>query len=67
MADTPELPEQPAICFLFRRKELMPDGSIGAVFIGEFAGDRGKDLRLTIAQAKTLRDQLIRNLEGESL
>lgn len=50
--------EQPTIAFLYRRAELMPDGSIGAIFIGEFAGDRSKDIRLTIAQAKTLREQI---------
>ena len=58
--------EQPTLAFMYRRKELMPDGSIGAVFIGEFAGDRSKDLRLTVAQALTLRDQLDRILGKES-
>lgn len=57
--------EQPTICFLVRRKELMPDGSIGAVHLGEFAGDREKDLRLTIAQAKTVRDQLVAALRND--
>lgn len=53
---------QPSISFLFKRTELMPNGSIGAIFIGEFGGDRDKDLRLTIAQAVTLRDQITRAL-----
>jgi hypothetical protein len=48
------LNEQPTIALLIRRRELMPDGSLGAVFIGEFGGDRAKDLRLTFAQANTL-------------
>jgi hypothetical protein len=55
---TKNLKEQPTIAFLFKRSEIMPDGSLGAVHIGEFAGDRDKDLRLTLAQAATLRDQL---------
>lgn len=52
----------PVISFLYRLDELMPDGSVGAIFIGEFGGDRGKDLRLTIAQARTLADQITRNV-----
>jgi len=50
--------EQPVISVLFRKAEIMPDGSIGAVYLGEFAGDRSKDLRLTLAQARTLGEQL---------
>jgi hypothetical protein len=54
MPNDEEIIEQPTTTLLIRRRELMPDGSLGAVFIGEFAGDRTKDLRLTFAQAITL-------------
>lgn len=50
--------EQPTLSLLVRRKSLMPDGSIGEVAIGEFAGDRSKDLNLTFAQARTLALQI---------
>jgi hypothetical protein len=56
---------QPVLSLLIRRAEIMPDGSIGAVYIGEFAGDRSKDLRLTLAQGRTLAAQLVKAL-GEA-
>jgi len=59
--------EQPTISVLFRQQELMPDGSLGAVFIGEFAGDRSKDLRLTIAQAQTLADQITQKVGNHTI
>lgn len=49
---------QQTLAFLFRRKSLMPDGSIGEVVIGYFGGDRSKDLNLTFAQARTLANQI---------
>lgn len=52
--------EHPTISFLKKSAEIMPDGSLGAVYIGEFAGDRSKDLRLTFAQARTLAEQITR-------
>lgn len=55
---TPQTDEQHTIAFFVKRSEIMPDGSLGAVHIGEFAGDRSKDLRLTLAQAKTLANQI---------
>jgi hypothetical protein len=59
--------EQPTISVLFRRQELMLDGSLGAVFIGEFAGDRSKDLRLTVAQAQTLADQITQKVGNHTI
>lgn len=50
--------EQPTMAFLVKRRALMPDGTVGCVQIGEFAGDRSKDLELTYAQAKTLAKQI---------
>ena len=52
--------EQPTISLLVNRKDLMPNGSIGSVCLGEFAGDRSKDLRLTFEQANTLVLELIK-------
>jgi len=67
MSETPKsLEEQPVFTLLYRRAELMPDGSIGAVFIGEFGGDRSKDLRLTVAQAQTLADQITQKVGNHS-
>lgn len=54
--------DQPIIAFIYKSKSIMPDGSIGSIEIGEFSGDRSKDLCLTLAQAKTLRDQISRIL-----
>lgn len=51
--------EQPTITLLVRKAEIMPDGSLGCVAVGEFAGDREKDLRLTFAQARTLTRELV--------
>lgn len=51
-------PEQPTLSFLVKRAAIMPDSSIGCVLIGEFAGDRSKDLELTLAQARTLAKQI---------
>lgn len=50
--------KQPTVALLIKRAEIMPDGSLGAVHIGEVGGDRSKDLRLTLAQAKTLAEQI---------
>lgn len=50
---------QPTLSFLVRRRSFMPDGSVGEVAIGEFGGDRGKDLNITFAQARTLAKQII--------
>jgi hypothetical protein len=50
--------EQPTLSVLFRKRALNPDGSIGAVEIGEFDGDRAKDLSLTYRQAKSLAKQI---------
>jgi hypothetical protein len=50
--------KQPTLAFLVKRKSLMPDGSIGEVLIGEFGGDRSRDLNLTFAQARTLAKQI---------
>ena len=62
-----EQAEQPVISLLIRQAEIMPDGSLGVVAIGEFAGDREKDLRLTFAQAKTLVRELVSRGFGPQL
>jgi hypothetical protein len=59
--------EQPTISILFKRAAIMPDGSMGAVLIGEFAGDRSKDLCLTIAQAQTLADQITQHVGNHTI
>lgn len=55
--------EQPVLSVLYRHAAIMPDGTLGCVDIGEFAGDRSKDLHLTVAQARTLAEQLDRMLK----
>lgn len=44
--------------FLYRRTEILPDDSIGAIFIGESDANRQFDLRISLTQAKTLRNML---------
>lgn len=61
----PLIEGQPTLSVLVRRGEMMPDGSIGAVFIGEFGGERYKDLRITLAQARTLADQITKTVGPE--
>jgi hypothetical protein len=53
-----EPPRQPNLAFLVTQRRIMPDGSIGCVQIGEAGGDRSKDLELTMAQARTLAEQI---------
>lgn len=50
--------EQPIIVIRYDPASIMPDGSVGEFTIGEWAGDRTKDLSLTVAQAKTLAVQI---------
>lgn len=59
--------EQPVIALHVRRKAIMPDGSLGCVSIGEFGGDRSKDLQLTVAQARTVIRELTAKLDAAGL
>lgn len=47
--------EQTTISLLVKRAYLMPDGSIGCVLIGEFAGDRDKALWQTASERSSSR------------
>lgn len=54
--------EQPTIALIYNRSAIMPDGSIGCVSIGEFAGDRSKELHITVSQAITLANQILERI-----
>jgi hypothetical protein len=50
--------QQPNVTVFFRRREIMPDGSLGCVELSTTGRGVEYTLRLTLAQAKALADQI---------